>query len=344
MASEGTLLSLETADRGFTITKEISEKDGEHVQIDLEITSAHDAESVVTVEETVPEDIDQSQIGFLPNHEPQEWDVTADGRLALTARLVADGTRQIIYGLRDLDRGDADALGHEPRVAEIGGPAGEEVEAVPAAEAEQPAAEPVSIPGDGVGDADPDADDDTTTAADAGANGENAAETDGGAGASEEAAAAADLSSDASAGGDRDGDGSLAATLDDEQAAELAALLEPHLGDGEDADPVTETKLSQLQDDVADIRSYLPAFEDFLGETGRADDILTELDTVDERLADLEDGPEDVEETIADVEDRLAGIEEAVEGMEERYEDLAVRLESLEAWREDVAAASDPSS
>ena len=329
MAQDGTVMSLETEDRGFAISKEVAEKDGEHVQLDLEITSSYDVESIVTVAESVPPGTAHSQIGFLPNHEPQEWDLSEDGTLLLTARLVPEGTRQIIYGLREIEPAEADPLGNEPRVAEIGGPAAEVApEAEPA-----PADEGTDAADDGA-----DAEPPEPTAVDA--SGASAAETDGGAGATEEATA---------------DDASVATPLDDETAEQVAAAIEPHLDVGRDTDPVTETKLSQLQEDVADMRAYLPAFEDFLGETGRADDILTELDSIQVRLDDLEDGTdEDVEAAIADVEstvdevqDTVGEVQETVDAVQERFDDVEAELaelgetvSGLEQWRQGVAEAS----
>jgi archaellum component FlaC len=328
MAQDGTVMSLDTSDRGFGLRKEVAEKDGEHVQLDLEITSTYDSESVVTVEESVPPGTDHSQIGFLPNHEPEEWDLSDDGTLLLTARLVPDGTREIIYGLREIEPAEADPLGNEPRVVDVGGPA---AEAVP---------EPDREPGVDAAPAD----------AGPGAGGDVAAsgaETDGGAGA--ESAAE-----------------TLATPLDEETAADLATAIEPHLDVGAGEDPVTETKLSQLQEDVADMRAYLPAFEEFLGESGRADDILSELEAINEqvqdlealenRIEELEGGPEDLQATIDDVEERLTSIEETVatvderseavderlQSVDDRVETMATRLSGLEDWRESIAAVSRP--
>ena len=281
MSQEGTVMSLETKDRGFAIRKDVSEKDGQHVQLDLDIASTHAAESIVTIEESVPPGTEHSQIGFLPDHEPVEWDLADDGTLLLSARLEPEGSRRIIYGLRDIEPSEADPLGNEPRVVEVGGPAAEETAESDEGEAQQSAAEA--------------------------------------------AAAAADES-------EGDQGTALETPLDEETAEAIAEAIEPHIdvgsAGGPDKDPVTETKVSQLQEDVADMRAYLPAFEEFLGETGRADDILTELDNIKSRLNDLEDGPDDLVETVEDVDDRLATIEERVAG--------------IDTWRAAVADATQP--
>jgi len=282
MSQEGTVMSLETKERGFAIRKDVSEKDGQHVQLDLDIASTHAAESIVTIEESVPPGTEHSQIGFLPDHEPVEWDLADDGTLLLSARLEPEGSRRIIYGLRDIEPSEADPLGNEPRVVEVGGPAAEEAAASADSEAQQSAAEAAAAAAE--------------------------EDTEGG-----EVAA-------------------IEPPLDEETAEAIAEAVEPHLdgdtGGGPDTDPVTETKVSQLQEDVADMRAYLPAFEEFLGETGRADDILTELDNIKSRIEDLEDGPDDLVETVEDVDDRLATIEERVAG--------------IDTWRAAVADAAQP--
>ncbi|MEF8855728.1 MAG: hypothetical protein V5A24_09615, partial [Haloarculaceae archaeon] len=271
MSQEGTVISLETEDRGFTIKKDVSEKEGQHVQIDLVITSTHKADSVVTIEESLPPGTEHSQIGFLPDHEPVEWDLADDGTLLLSARLPPEGARRIIYGLRAIEPSEADPLGEEPRVVNIGGPSAEQSGEGGDAEAAEGEAE---------------------------ASGEEASEGV-----------------------------AIETPIDEETAESIAEAIEPHLETGSlDNDPVTKTKVSQLQEDVADMRAYLPAFEEFLGETGRADDIQTELDNLNSRIDDLEDGPDELGDSIEAMEDRLATIED--------------RLAGIEAWRGAIAAAS----
>jgi hypothetical protein len=304
MSADSAVDSLETSDSGFVITKQLSRPDGEHIQVDLEITSTHDEQSTVEIEETVPPNTDQSQVGFLPDNEPREWSLTEDGRLRLQARLVAEGTRQIVYGVRDVADDELEALATEPRVVAVGGPAGidqeiETEEPTPAATGDEP----------------------TDDAAAYGA-GETVAETPETSGS--------------------DGTVKLELPLDDETAATLADQLEPHLDAGGEMDAVTETKLSQLQEDVADMRAYLPAFEEFLGETGRADDILDRLDDLQEQVEEGDDVPEGLAATIEDVEAQLESLDETAEDLESQLDDVTDRLAALEDWRGAIAAASQP--
>ena len=317
MSADSTIEALEVMDRGFTITKQVSRKGGEHIQINLEITSTHDDQSTIDIEETVPDGTDQSQIGFLPDKEPDEWAVTDDGTLIFTANLVAGGTRQIVYGVKDIDDDNIDVLASEPELTAISGPVTEAIEEEYGDEEDDPEDAPADTAEDAPADTHADADAPAAAAATG---------TDGG---QAEAVGA-------------DGTGTIELPLDDDSAAALADQLAPHLSESE-MDAVTETKLSQLQDDVADIRAYLPAFEEFLGDAGRADDIVEELEELREEIAAVEGVPEGLEETIDGMEAQLESIEETAQQQEELLEEVTDRLDNLEGWREDIATASSPS-
>jgi len=320
MSSDSTVQALEITANGFTIAKQISRKGGEHIQVDLEITSTHDKQATVDLLEAVPPGTDQSQIGFLTGNEPSEWDLTEDGHLRLQARLVAQGTRQIVYGIRDIENAELETLAEETRVIGVGGPAGEDVEV----EAETPA-----LGGDSDDSVDTDA---GGAAADDADEGLATAEAESG-----EARADGDAAADTATGGGASG---LSGDLDEETAEQLAAQLAPHLEEEIELDAVTETKIAQLQEDVSDMRGYLPALEEFLGETGRAEDILAELEDLRAAVDEAGDTPEDLENTIETMEDRLASIEETAEEFDDQLDGVLERLAALEGWREDVAAAS----
>ncbi len=320
MSSDGAVEALEVEDSGFEITKQLSGDNGGHIQVDLEITSTHDDQATVDVVETVPPGTDQSQVGFMPNHEPSEWNVSDDGTLVLQARLMAEGSREIIYGLRDIDPEDAEPLANEPRVVAVGGPVGETVDAEADVDAE-PVAAATGDDADAADDAGP-ADAEPEAARDAG-----------------------ESSADATADGARaEETGDLDVPLDEETAAALASQLEPHLDSGGTTDAVTETKVTQLQEDVGEVRTYLPALEEFLGETGRANDIAEDLQDIQDRLGRMEDSPEELEAHVERIDDRLASIEETVEDVDERFEAVFDRVDELEGWRGEVAAASRPDS
>lgn len=332
MSSEGAVEALEITDSGFTITKQISRPDGEHLQIDLEITSTHEEQSTVEIMEPIPEGTDQSQIGFLPNSEPREWNVTDDGSLRLQARLVAKGTRQIVYGVRDVDEDGVEVLGGESAVVAVGGPAGVNIDV----DADDDADEETADDDADEETADDDADDETTeveettfSASPGDSSDDQAVEatTDGAGG------AVAEIPDDAVV---------LEFPLDDETAEQLADELEPHLDSGGDMDAVTETKLSQLQEDVADMRAYLPAFEEFLGDTGRAEDIQEELTELREEVENVDEVPDDLIANIESMEDQIESLDETAGELDDTLEELDGRLDDVEDWRESIAAASQP--
>ncbi|MHB9287640.1 hypothetical protein ACKVMT_11455 [Halobacteriales archaeon Cl-PHB] len=320
MSSDGAIDALEIEDSGFVVTKQLSGDNGGHIQVDLEIESTHDDQATVDVVEQVPAGTSQSQVGFMPNHEPSEWDVTDDGKLVLQARLMGEGSRQIIYGLRDIDPDEAEPLASEPRVIAVGGPVGDAID-VDADVQPATAAAAAGVEAEADGGASEDASDDPAPVAEE-------PNTTANPPAAEEPATTDDAA--------------LEVPLDDETAAQLAEQLEPHLDGGGTTDAVTETKLTQLQEDVGEVRTYLPALEEFLGETGRANDIADDLQDIQDRLGKMEDSPQELEENVEAVAERLDRIEETVDGIDERFEAVLDRVDDLEDWQGDVAAAAQP--
>jgi len=313
MSTEKPVKTLEMTDRGFTITKEISRRNGEHIQVDLEITSRHDEKTSVDLAEQLPPGTEPAQIGFLPDNEPDEWRTTDPDILLLQARLVPEGTRRIVYGVQEVEGDEVEAMIEEPRITAVGGG---DSEASPPENHEQQdeAAEP---------EPEPEATEESSKA-----------ETTSG---SEDTAEADTQAEKSTADGGTSP--SFELPLDEETAVALAEELEPHL-DGAGTDTVTETKLTQLQEDVADVRTYLPAFEEFLGEAGRADDIIDQLEELRAEVDGMDDLPEEFDETIDHIEEQLDDVAETATRLDEQMELIEKRLGELEEWREDIAATS----
>lgn len=353
MSAGDTITELELAERGFTITKEIS-TDGEHLQVELNVESSHDETVTVELEEQLPPGTQPSEIGFLPNNEPRASEVTEDDMFLLDTKLVPYGTRTVIYGIKNVDSAEVDALETEPTLVAVHDQDGEPIATAGETEPEPADADPAETaetiePSDPT----PPADEADTETAPSDPAEEASSDDAAAASESEPDEAAAEAENDDTEGeaadpaetdaDDEDDDASTESTaagiqtpIDEETAKELAAALEPHM----EVDAVTETKLSQMQDDVADIRGYLPAMEEFLGDTGRADEISDRLDEITAEMEELGEVPDELDGTIDELQEEIEAIEETASAVEEQLEDLTERLDDIEDWRDDIADVS----
>lgn len=118
---------LETTDRGFEISKTVS-TDGEHAQVELEITSQRDEKAHLGIEEFVPTGTQPEDIGFLPGSEPDHSRITREGNFRLWVDLIAWGQHTVTYGVKGAAGSGIDALQDEPSIFELEGPDGEPLE------------------------------------------------------------------------------------------------------------------------------------------------------------------------------------------------------------------------
>lgn len=354
MSTDGIQEQFETTDSGFTLTKEILEKEG-HIQVDIEVTSLHDDKGTVDVKESIPAGTDSSEVGFMPGGEPDEWEVDENGNVVFTSWLVPQGTREVTYGVKNVAPDEAETLTGEPRVVAVRGPAGENFEAET-----EPTAEPADGESGTTGDSrqereqnESEADDDPTseheTEPSTGSNeqapdtsaGANQEPTEGPAAATDDGAAGEGSQAANPDGGEvTDATGNVKPPLSEETAQALARELKPHLQELGDTGAVVETKLTQLQEDVGDVRTYLPALEEFLGETGTADDIAETLERLEQRIDEMDDVPEELDDRLDDIDDRLASVEELAGNVDSELDAICDRLDALESWRDEIAAAS----
>lgn len=320
MAAGGTAKELELDDEDFTITKEIS-TDGEHIQVDLDVTTNYDEVVTVSIEEQLPEETTASQVGFLPNKAPHDSQITDEETFHLDIRAIPQRAQRVVYGLKDITNEEAAALSTEPRILEVRSPNGEVIDD----RADNPAVK-------------------TDDAAEETPETQKADEAESAAAVTEAEPPTAEADTEsgdypASSGATADGRG-VQAELDQEAVEALAEEIESRI----ELDAITETKLSQLQEDVADVRAYLPALEEFLGEAGRADEIVEELEAMREQAQELQEMPEELDERIGAVDEQIEQLQTTADELETQLETVNERIDELEDWRTDLASVTSQDS
>lgn len=326
MAAGGTATEIELQDEDFTINKEIS-TDGEHIQVDLDVSTEYDEVVTVSIEEQLPEGTTASQVGFLPNKAPHDSQITDDETFHLDIRAIPQRAQRVVYGLKDITTEQAEALSTEPRILEVRSPSGEVIDD----RADKPAVETDDAVDEGAQPAEGDQTAESEGGEEAPSDDHTAVE-----GAETSEAAEQTATDEAGASATTDGRGAQA-SLDEQALEDLADEVESRI----ELDAITETKLSQLQEDVSDVRAYLPALEEFLGEAGRADEIVDELEAMREQAEQLEDMPEEFDDRIATVDEQIEALESTADDLESQLETVDEQIEELQAWRENIAGVSE---
>jgi outer membrane murein-binding lipoprotein Lpp len=109
-------------------------------------------------------------------------------------------------------------------------------------------------------------------------------------------------------------------------------------------DNSTAARVDHLQSEVSELAAYTEALESFIDEEGTAqqvlDDLSTETERLDDRLADIErrlgDDLEDLGGEIERLDDSLRMVEERLDGHDERLDSHETRIEMAEGQVSDV--------
>ncbi|MEF8907846.1 MAG: hypothetical protein V5A13_08285 [Haloarculaceae archaeon] len=147
-------------------------------------------------------------------------------------------------------------------------------------------------------------------------------------------------------------EGSLLATLADEIRSnevdeEDLELLRDAVEATDSVDGSAEARIRQLQRDVADLRAYTDALDEFLDENGtaqqvledardRIDDFETRLGEFGETVERVEAEADDATSTARDAEQRVGTLREEVDGVHEDVEDVEDGIDDLEEGLDDV--------
>jgi peptidoglycan hydrolase CwlO-like protein len=370
---------------GVTVEKSFEPDDFPVPAIAFVIRADREETVSVRLSDEVPDAVDAEDIGFHPKYGAEFWSVE-EGDIVFEREFEAGEEYTTVYGLRASQTDDVESYMSEPTIesvdppledagqvvrdvigddGESDGPSSNDIEAAIAAadadgsdepddEGDEPAAddepiEPLKLndPNDG-GDVEPQID----TPADDGADtsvesavveAEPDAETSG---------ADSDVPADPVA--------AIAQQIRTGQAddADLAALRRA-LGGGGDGS--RDARIKQLQSELADLRAYTNALEEFLDENGdaqqliedvqssvqrldqqlssvesradsavsRVDSVESDVDRVDEELDDLAAEVTDAHEQVDRVESELGSVSESVDTVESDVESLSGDVEEV---------------
>jgi uncharacterized phage infection (PIP) family protein YhgE len=340
--ADPTELSVVVRSDGVTVEKSYEPDDFPVPAIAFVLRSERDESVDVRLVDQVPEEAEPDDIGFHPKYGAEFWSVE-DEMIVFERTFEAGEEYTTVYGLRASETGDLESYLTEPELEDVEPPLpedeqGETVESLD-----------LSDPSD-----DDSASDDIEAAL---------ADVDDGDTGSDTKDGSADATQPTT--GDFDVVGELAASIrtgsvEDDDLETLRNALVEGSGDSVDA------RIEQLQTDVADLRSYTTALEEFLDDEGDAQVVLNELQSaiddlrgevvtvarrteenaqriggVDDEVADLAESVDEFESEIDELEeglDRIEELESSLETVEDQIEQAQDDIESLREMRDQLTS------
>jgi outer membrane murein-binding lipoprotein Lpp len=324
---------------GVTVLKRFEADEFPVPAIAFEFTSTRDETVTVTLTDAVPDSVAVEDLGFHPEYGSEFWTID-EKEIRFENELDPGAEYTTVYGIRATGTENVEKFLTEPALESVEPPlsgaddAPGDSEVVPKSE-EDIVSELLSGEGDvpGLGpddeseqDDDSEGDVDTLDLAEPGDSGPEATEGD----------SAQEVTVE--------GDSLVAALAAEIREQEVSAADIELLRDAFElvSDGSTDARMERLQADVADLRAYTDALEEFLDENGTAEQLIEEMEsrTADtaERVDDVEDEIESVSDSLDDVEATVSELESDLESVREQVteENVVDRIEEMESAVDDI--------
>ncbi len=327
---------------GVTVKKRFEEDEFPVPAIAFEFASEREESVRVRLSDQVPEGVAVEDLGFHPEYGSEYWEINND-TIIFERELGAGSDYTSVYGIRATGTDDIKQFLTEPVIEEVDPPLpGDEIAAetdpggilsggddvvrdVISGEGEIPGLEESDEEGDEEVEkldlTDPTTSDETV---------EGTGTTTGGYGGSVIAAMAEEIRSED-------------VTIDDLKLVQRAI---DHVAEDR-SDGSTDARVEQLQTDIADLRAYTNAMEEFLDENGTGEQLIedfeselasfrTRLDEMGSELDSNTDIIENVEGTVDSVSEEMDGVTTNVEDMQSDVERIDAEVESVSSSLDDI--------
>jgi len=319
------------ASDGVTVTKRFEADEFPVPAIAFNLTSRRSVPVTVRLVDTVPEDVAVEDLGFHPEYGSEYWDINED-RIAFEKELEPEADYTTVYGIRATGTDDVEKFLTEPEIENVDPPLDEDEEDLVGG-GDDAVRNVIAGDADSVPGLEDDDDEDIETLDLSDPN-----NPDAGVEAPEESNAAPADSEVQS--------GAVVATMAQEIREQnvspedvklLKRALDAVSEDGNDIGGVNDARIQRIQSDIADLRAYTDALEEFLEENGTGADMIQEfgerLDSFEESLSGFEDEVQSATETATAASDQVDELSEEVEGVEGQLDDLE---DDIEAVREEI--------
>ena len=315
---------------GVTVTKRFEADEFPVPAIAFNLTSRRSVPVTVRLVDTVPEDVAVEDLGFHPEYGSEYWDINED-RIAFEKELEPEADYTTVYGIRATGTDDVEKFLTEPELENVDPPLDEDEEDLVGGD--DAVRDVIAGNADSVPGLEDDDDEDIGTLDLSDPN-------------NSDAGVEAPAESNAAPADSEVQSGAVVATMaqeirDQNVSPEDVKLLKRAFDavseDDSDTGGVNDARIQRIQSDIADLRAYTDALEEFLEENGTGADMIEEfserLDTFEESLDGFEDDIESATKTATTASDQVDELSEEVESVEGQLYDLE---DDIEAVREEI--------
>ena len=321
--------AITVASDGVSVTKRFEADEFPVPAIAFNVVSKRSETVNLRLVDTVPDDVAVEDLGFHPEYGSEFWDIN-DDKITFEKEIAADSDYTTVYGIRATGTDDVEKFLTEPSIESVDPPLDEDEEDLVGGDGNAVkdviSGESDSVPG--LEEAE-DEDIETLNLKDPNSEGAPAAEGD-----------TAGEAEDGDEGATADGEageptGQVVAAMANEirqnnvSARDVKLLKRALDAVSQDTDPeggVNTARINRIQNDIADLRAYTDALEEFLAENGTGDELIEEFD---ERL-------DSFEAELDSFEDEIRSAKSAAEAATEEIDTLGGEVDSLENGLDDV--------
>jgi predicted nucleic acid-binding Zn-ribbon protein len=309
------------ASDGVSVVKRFEEDEFPVPAIAFEFTSHRDEEVSVVLADTVPEDIEVEDLGFHPEYGSEHWVIEDDNSIAFERDLGAEESYTTVYGIRATGSDNVEQFLTEPTLDEVDPPLPEDED-----------------PPEGIV---PESDDDVVKEAISG-DGEIPGLEEDDEGDDAEDVEKLDLKDPNDPDGETttsSGEESTASVDGETVVARMAAEIRQQQVSADDVKLLrqafemagenggtTAAKVDQIQDDIADLRAYTNALEEFLDENGTANEIL---DGFEQQVSSFESQLSNLQSSLESNSEQLESVTATVNGFDEDIQSLSNEIDSI---------------
>jgi methyl-accepting chemotaxis protein len=353
------------AAHGVTVTKRFEEDEFPVPAIAFEFASDRDETVRVVLEDTVPDSVEVEDLGFHPEYGSEYWTID-DSEITFEREIDANAEYTTVYGIRATGTDEVEKFLTRPELTEVDPPLPEEEQEAPAA-------------GDGGEDVIPESDDDVVRDVISGESDEvpgldeesdeeietldlkdpnqegGGAQTDS---ETTESSDDADETESSQSGGSVSVSGdslvtALATELrQNEVSAEDVKLLRQAFEIAGQEGGSIQARVERVQSDIADLRAYTDALEEFLDENGTAtqliddfqDDVESLEETVNGMQGTIEENSEEmtaVSDEVGSLGDDVAELNEEVTSVRDEVDDVSEEVDEVSAEMQDFDGSID---
>jgi len=319
---------------GIVVTKRFEADEFPVPAIAFNVVSKRTKPVTLQMVDTVPEDVAVEDLGFHPEYGSEFWDIN-DDQITFEKEIEAEDDYTTVYGIRATGTDDVEKFLTRPEIESVDPPLEEDEDSL-VGSSDNAVKDVISGDSDsvpGLEDDQSEEDIETLNLKDPNSEGEPAQAAEGEDGEAAEAA---------------DGEvptGNVISAMANEirqnnvSAADVKMLKRAIDAVSEDTDAeggVNAARLNRIQGDIADLRAYTDALEQFLEENGTGDEIIEEFES---RLGTFESDLNSLENELSSFEEELDGTQSTVESVNGTVEDLDSDVGSLGDNLDDVEGA-----